>query len=106
MEALTEAVASSRTKALDQVGEAPGLLRRGKVATGKPGGLDRIVEPLPSQAQLPCLESVLAAADDVETHCSPKLGGDARKIPACGVLAGVPPRRRPWRAVRGPRCGG
>jgi hypothetical protein len=60
--------AESLAKAVDQLGEAPGLLGGGEVATRKLGGLDRIAEPLPSQAQLACLESVLAAADDVETH--------------------------------------
>jgi hypothetical protein len=85
MEALTEAVASSLTKALDQVGEAPGLLRRREVATGKLGGLDRIAEPLPSQAQLPCLESVLAAADDVETHFSPEFRDKAAAPPGGGL---------------------
>jgi hypothetical protein len=34
----------------DQLGEAPGLLRRREVATGKLGGLDPIAKPLPSQA--------------------------------------------------------
>jgi hypothetical protein len=77
----------SLAKALDQLGEGPGLLRRSEVATGKLGGLDRIAEPLPRQAQLPCLESVLAAADEVETQGSPKLRGGAREVPARSVLA-------------------
>ena len=75
------------SEGLDELGEAPGLLGRGKVATRKLGGLDRIAESLPGQAQLPCLESVLAAADDVETHCSPELRGDVGQVPALGVLA-------------------
>ena len=57
------------------------------MATRKLGGLDRIAESLPGQAQLPCLESVLAASDDVETHCSTELRGDAGQVPAFGALA-------------------
>jgi hypothetical protein len=74
-------------KALDQLGKALELLGRGGVVAGKLGGLDRVAEPRASQAQLACLEGVLAAADDVEAHSSPKFRDDAREIPACGVLA-------------------
>jgi hypothetical protein len=33
-----------------------------------------------------CLEPVLAAADEVEPHCSLEFRGDARQIPAFGVV--------------------
>ena len=57
------------------------------MATLKLGGLDRIAEPLPSQVQLATLESVLAAADDMESHCSIQLRRDPRQIPTGSVLA-------------------
>jgi hypothetical protein len=73
---------SQLAKVLDQLGQAHGLLRRSQVAARKLGRLDRVAEPLASQAQLPSLESVLAAADDVDGHRSSKLRGDERQIPA------------------------
>jgi hypothetical protein len=55
---------SQLAKALDQLDEASGLLRGGQVAARKLGGLDRIVEPLPSQAQSTCLAMMRAPSPD------------------------------------------
>jgi hypothetical protein len=78
---------SQLVKALDQLGEAPGVFGRGEVAPRKLGRLDRVAEPLASQVQLPSLEPVLAAAYDVDRHRFPQLRDDTPQIPACGVLA-------------------